>query len=560
MQTTHGEKHFQLYLRDSLALDPNVYTGTAELRGGPPTSSQQHGKPGMENQQLDLVPNENVVGVNVLSAADVTADLDGVLKQLRHGMTHGQHLDPPAQLSPRENPAVNLTQIAHDLDAKLLEFTLMAKARERVADEAHLAAEAEKNTWRERETKRVEDEVRREHAVLHNSATRQDSMAKGLSGAFDLVSSRGYVSDWDSLSLRNLSTRHPTLPPSALGGCTSHFPTRVDAPVEDITNQMAAVLRAVETKALEFDWSREKADKESQSPKCGRVEQANSPACATEDEDEREDDTKGDNMKEANADENQTPLISAPERSELAAELDGALAIEGGKQFETNTAYDKLPGCQLFPREFPILPHAVHQSWLNGHTTLQQAGQCIGAELEVTMLCMQKRLGKQPITHGEKVVTATEVNQDDPAESAVARPTEESDEKVANATEAGARSEGSFQQNLLALADGMDARREQKTDTEVDRELGLVFRNDPDFKWRDHDSSTDDRHLHYGGRAQDDGEILNPGAVVDDKSFPTSPSYLSPTEHAIWGVPAGEPPLLHTQRDFTVKSAHLFLE
>lgn len=56
----------------------------------------------MENQQLDLVPNENVIGVNVFSAADVAADLDGVLKQLRNGMTHGQHLDPPEQVSPRK--------------------------------------------------------------------------------------------------------------------------------------------------------------------------------------------------------------------------------------------------------------------------------------------------------------------------------------------------------------------------------------------------------------------------------------------------------------------------
>lgn len=59
-----------------------------------------------------------------------------------------------------ENLPVNLNQIAHDLDAKLLEFTLMAKARERVANEAHSAAEAEKDAWREGETKRVEEEVR----------------------------------------------------------------------------------------------------------------------------------------------------------------------------------------------------------------------------------------------------------------------------------------------------------------------------------------------------------------------------------------------------------------
>lgn len=54
----------------------------------------------------------------------------------------------------------NLSQIAHDLDAKLLEFTLMAKARKQIADEANTAEEVEKDAWRQEETKRVEDMVR----------------------------------------------------------------------------------------------------------------------------------------------------------------------------------------------------------------------------------------------------------------------------------------------------------------------------------------------------------------------------------------------------------------
>lgn len=54
---------------------------------------------------------------------------------------------------------MNLTQIGHDLDAKLLEFTLMAKARQQVTEEAKRAHEAEKNAWRQIETKRVEDMV-----------------------------------------------------------------------------------------------------------------------------------------------------------------------------------------------------------------------------------------------------------------------------------------------------------------------------------------------------------------------------------------------------------------
>lgn len=64
------------------------------------------------------------------------------------------------------NLPVNLTQIAHDLDAKLLEFTLMAKAREQIADEANTAEEVEKDAWRQGETKRVEDMVRALSKIL----------------------------------------------------------------------------------------------------------------------------------------------------------------------------------------------------------------------------------------------------------------------------------------------------------------------------------------------------------------------------------------------------------
>ena len=49
-----------------------------------------------------MLPNENISGAIEFSAADVTADLDGVLKQLRIGTTQGQHIDSPGQQSPRE--------------------------------------------------------------------------------------------------------------------------------------------------------------------------------------------------------------------------------------------------------------------------------------------------------------------------------------------------------------------------------------------------------------------------------------------------------------------------
>lgn len=101
-------------------------------------------------------------------------------------------------------------------------------------------------------------QVRQEHAMLDTVVNREDSvlpMSKGVSEALDLASSRGYISDWDGLSLRNLSTRHPALPPSALGGCTSRLPTRADVPVEVITNQMAGILRAVEAKVRRIEVS-----------------------------------------------------------------------------------------------------------------------------------------------------------------------------------------------------------------------------------------------------------------------------------------------------------------
>lgn len=57
------------------------------------------------------------------------------------------------------NTPTNLQQITHDLDAQLLEFTLMARAREQAAVEANTAEEAEKDAWRREETKKIEDMV-----------------------------------------------------------------------------------------------------------------------------------------------------------------------------------------------------------------------------------------------------------------------------------------------------------------------------------------------------------------------------------------------------------------
>lgn len=155
------------------------------------------------------------------------------------------------------------------------------------------------------------------------------------------------------------------------------------------------------SQAFEVDGSREHENEESHNSKGGTVEQTKSPAdklgsppSNMEEEDQIAHDMKGDYMKDANMDGKQKPMVSATARSELAAELDGVLTTKGGTEVDPNIANGKLPECLLFPSEVPVFPNAIHQSWLNGQTTLQQAGQCIGAELEVAMLCMQKRLGK----------------------------------------------------------------------------------------------------------------------------------------------------------------------
>lgn len=55
---------------------------------------------------------------------------------------------------------VSVGQVGHDLDAKLLEFKLMANAREQAAYDSHKAEEAKKLAWTQAETKRIKDMVR----------------------------------------------------------------------------------------------------------------------------------------------------------------------------------------------------------------------------------------------------------------------------------------------------------------------------------------------------------------------------------------------------------------
>lgn len=305
-------------------------------------------------------------------------------------------------------------------------------------------------------------QVRQEHAMLQDAANGRESTspaAKEISEQIrhmlprfpGHVKSRGYDSDRDSQALRSLSTRHPALPPSALGGHTFHVLEHADAPVEAVTHQMAGVLRAVEAKVQRIEVSDELArlylhfrtrskkhasevvgDNASHMHPCSSLPQAlevegsrgeeeedattssdvfiasaksppgalASPPCSIEDKHQTADDMDADCTKDVSMYGNDKPLVSARDPSELAAELDGTLTTEGVMelgpvpQYAPHTAYDGLSGRLLIPSEAQISPNVVPQSWLNGQTTLQQAGQCIGAELEVAMLCMQKRLGK----------------------------------------------------------------------------------------------------------------------------------------------------------------------
>lgn len=110
--------------------------------------------------------------------------------------------------------------------------------------------------------------------------------------------------------------------------------------------------------------------------------------------------TDAESPKEASVDGNEMPEVPARDGSEFAVGLDGNPTTRGGEDidpmphYRSDVARGGLPECLFYPSEGPICSRILTQSWLDGQTTLQQAGQCIGAELQVAMLCMQKRLGK----------------------------------------------------------------------------------------------------------------------------------------------------------------------
>lgn len=129
-------------------------------------------------------------------------------------------------------------------------------------------------------------------------------------------------------------------------------------------------------------------------------------------------------------------------------------------------------------------------------------------------------------------------NEEGSANHALINHTEEPHEKVAGATEVGDLLGASLQESLMVLADDMATRRERKTHDEVDRELGLSFRDDPDHRWYDHDSAAD--RLHYDGQIR--GDVIKPtpeiGVGTEGYDFgpPTTSCRYSPQDD-IWDVP-----------------------
>ncbi|CAM9898127.1 unnamed protein product [Ectocarpus sp. 4 AP-2014] len=443
----------ELYLQDSHEVDPRSYSGGAELRGQISLTSPKPAaddESGQDKQQLDQIRGDHATWENNPSAVGVASDLDSVLKQLRSGIIQGQQAGSSGHLSPRESLPVNLVQIAHDLDAKLLEFTLMAKAREQVAKEALTAEEAEKDAWRQAETKRVEDMVREEHVMLQDAANRTDGTgstmetigeedAGNMFGGFvGRINRRQYVLDGD----RPLPTRHPTLPPSALGPRRFHFLEDADVSMEAVTHQMAGVLRAVEEKVKKIEALQIDRPSGQQKGGSGHLSRAliappvsspgttDSPLSSTNEDDREGGGGDADNSKDNNFDRNGNPLDSTGDRGHLAVKSDDTLMAEGADteidppfRYAPGTTYNDFSRHLFASSEADELLNVTSQPWCT--TTLQETGRCIGAELEVAMLCMQKRLGKQPIVYGEQDATGEHEKKQVTEDGVVSKPAEQ---------------------------------------------------------------------------------------------------------------------------------------
>ncbi|CBJ26306.1 expressed unknown protein [Ectocarpus siliculosus] len=322
-----------------------------------------------------------------------------------------------------------------------------------VAKEALTAEEAEKDAWRQAETKRVEDMVREEHVMLQDAANRRDDTVSTMEtigvedadnmfeGFVGRISPRQYVLDGD----RALPTRHPALPPSALGPRKFYFLENADVSMEAVTHQMAGVLRTVEEKvkkieALQIDGPSGQQKGGSGNPSGALIAPPVSPPGITDsssssaNQDDKEGGGDADNTKDNNFDRNGNPLDSAGDRGHLAVKSDGTLMAEGADteigpapRYAPGTTYNDFSRHLFASSEAEELPNVAAQPWCT--TTLQETRRCIGAELEVAMLCMQKRLGKQPIVYGEQDATGELEKEQGTEDSVASKPAEQPPEK-----------------------------------------------------------------------------------------------------------------------------------
>lgn len=107
---------------------------------------------------------------------------------------------------------------------------------------------------------------------------------------------------------------------------------------------------------------------------------------------ERVEDVRMHNIKE--------PLAYERFHVEVAAKLDGNPMTDDQTNSDPkppcalHVPYGHVLGRRFVPNQAQDLPKMIPDWYLNGHASLQQAGQCIETELEVAMLYMQRRLDK----------------------------------------------------------------------------------------------------------------------------------------------------------------------
>lgn len=80
---------------------------------------------------------------------------------------------------------------------------------------------------------------------------------------------------------------------------------------------------------------------------------------------------------------------------DLIANLQPCPTLSGGKSAVHDEKWETTPYSH-----FRDSQAGIPQPWLYGQTSLKKTGQIICAELEVAILCMQKRLGKVIISAG----------------------------------------------------------------------------------------------------------------------------------------------------------------